>query len=106
MIRATTRYYIDKAIEDELRYALREKPLFHSNHEAYAVFLEEVEELEQEVFALTMSKSDLWRDIRNDDDVTKEKEELLKTIKNLIGEAVQTAAMLEKFSVREGEKNE
>ena len=44
MIRQTTKYFVDKAIEDELHYAVTERPMFHSDHEAWAVLNEELEE--------------------------------------------------------------
>lgn len=108
MIRSTTRYFIDKAIEDEFRYTVRDKPLFSSDHEAYAVLLEEWEELEDEFEHAEMCIGCLWSWIKDEDqdEILAWKQDMHKAIKDLIAEAVQVAAMLEKFSVREGEKNE
>lgn len=105
MIRATTRYFVDKAVEDELRNIIRDKPPYHSNHEAWAILHEEIEELGDEMCDIENGETWLWRHVSEDDEqsLQEEKSLMLKTIKNLIAEAVQVAAVLEKFSVREGE---
>lgn len=105
MIRATTRYFVDKAVEDELRNIIRDKPPYHSNHEAWAILHEEIEEAELEMACLKEEEVWLWNAVTEDDEqgLQDEKSKMLKTIKNLIAEAVQVAAVLEKFSVREGE---
>lgn len=105
MIRATTRYFVDKAIEDELRNIIREKPPYHSNHEAWAILHEEIEELGAEMENIECGETWVWRYVTEDDaqSLQDEKSLMLKVTKNLIAEAVQVAAVLEKFSVREGE---
>lgn len=105
MIRATTRYYVDKAVEDELHYIVRDKPLYHSGHEAYAILMEEWEELADEVWKARDYKDKVWAGVKDesDDKTNKAKADMLSSIKNVISEAVQVAAVLEKFSVRKGE---
>lgn len=108
MIRESTKYLIEKAINDELQFTLHRKPLFHSDHEAYAVLLEEWDELEEEIDHAAMCIDYLWTWIKEEDpdEILAWKQDMHHAIKDLIAEAVQVAAMLEKFSVREGEKNE
>ena len=108
MIRESTKYLIDRAIDDELHYTLHKKPLFHSDHEAYAVLLEEWDELEEEIDHAAMCIDYLWTWIKEEDpdEILAWKQDMHHAIKDLIAEAVQVAAMLEKFSVREGEKHE
>ena len=50
----------------------------------------------------------LWTWVKEEDpdEILAWKQDMHHAIKDLIAEAVQVAAMLEKFSVREGEKNE
>ena len=108
MIREQTRYLIERAIDDELQHILHHKPLFHSNHDAWAILHEEIEELEFEIDNLQSGDTWLWKDVtaENEKGVQEEKAMLLKVIKQLIAEAVQCAAVLEKFSIRKELENE
>ena len=106
MIRAETKHLIDRAVYDEQHYAVTEKPLFHSDHEAWAVLEEEIEEAEIECIAIENWMEDLWVAIKNEEAPYEEVNELIKHAKLLAAEAIQVAAVGEKFFLRKGEKNE
>lgn len=108
MIREQTKYLVERAIDDELQHILHHKPLFNSNHEAWAILHEEEEELAEEMKNIELGEVWIWKAVCEEDErsVQDKKNMMLKVIKNLIYEAVQCAAVLEKFSVRKGEKNE
>lgn len=106
MIREQTKYLVDKAVYDECHHIITEKPLFHSDHEGYAVLLEEVEEVEVELKAIKEALQDTWEHIKVDRPPYKEIEQLKRRAKMLAAEAVQVVAVTDKFFVRKGEKNE
>lgn len=89
-----------KQIEiSELARANEKFPLFASNHEAYAVILEEFEETEEELHRAKISLEVVWNLIK-DDLPTNVLEERFKTGRKTMllcaCEAIQTAAMFEK----------
>lgn len=106
MIREQTKYLVDKAVYDECHHIITEKPLFHSDHEGYAVLLEEVEEAKTELKYLEQDLQDAWASIKADNPPYKEIEQLKRRAKMLAAEAVQVVAVTDKFFVRKGEKNE
>lgn len=57
---------IHNLIEEELAEANKLHPLFGSQHEAYAVIMEEVEELHEEVVAVEGILSEMWGCVRSD----------------------------------------
>lgn len=71
----------------------------HSDHESYAVILEEYEEVKEELQDFTDFMADFWKTVRNDN---KEPEKLWalkdmsKSCYNLIYEAIQLAGVVEK----------
>lgn len=106
MIRQTTKYFVDKAIEDELHYAVTERPMFHSDHEAWAILNEELEEAWIEYMSAEDIHVLMWDAIKADEheEVLKQRDEMLKKIELAIAELVQCAAMLEKFDMRKGKE--
>jgi hypothetical protein len=72
---------------------------FHSNHEAYAVILEEIQEAEQELSNLQGQMRFLWEAIKQDDDqvIKLRIEQMKKRSILLIAESIQTAAMIQKL---------
>ncbi len=106
MIRPEIKHLIEKAIYDEQHHIVTEKPMFHSNHEAWAVLEEEIEEAELECLAIENWIEDVWIAVKNDEDPHEEISELIKHAKLLASEAIQVAAVGEKFFLRKGEKNE
>lgn len=93
---------IDKAIEQELHTANKQHPLFHSTHEGLGVLLEEVEEAltEQEKLCRHFNsfKSAVFDDSFLEKDADFSTLGLMATdAKYLAAEAVQVAAMCQKF---------
>ena len=105
MINDTTKYFIEKAVEDELHHILHKEPLFNSDHEAYAVLLEAFEEMEDEMYKVVGKRVEIWDSIKDCDkeSTRSNKAGMLRAVKGLLDKAVQVTAILEKFSVREGE---
>lgn len=88
---------VNKLVEDE--YALASKDhgaRFHSQHEAYAVIMEEVEEAHEEMHKIGMSLGEFWKKCRSDSDGNQELIELETHAKNTICELIQVAAMAHK----------
>jgi len=104
-MRASVQYYMDKAIEDELRYAMRDKAKFHSDHEAYAILKDEWEQLELDLYAAIHTREEIWNCVKDEDEsgVRENKKLMLKDVRELISKAVEIAGTLERFNVR-GEK--
>ena len=91
---------IDKLIADELETANSKFPAFSSTHEGWAVLKEEAEELEHESTMMKLGMDVLWGIIK-ENHPTKEAAEYATQIRgdavNAIMEAIQVAAMCDKF---------
>lgn len=105
MISGRAKYYIMQAAEEEQDAAIRAHGLFHSDHEAWAVLKEEVQELlelfdEDKIY----SRLDLiWDKIRRDETIGMgDMTEIYNWAKSCAEEAVQVMAMCIKW----GESNE
>ena len=88
---------VRELVKVELDAANERFPQFHSQHEGYAVLLEEVDELGDEVDAIEGHMRDQWSNIRAN-------EASLYAIKSIESravraacEAIQVAAMCQKF---------
>lgn len=90
---------IQKLVNEELEEANRKYPLFHSNHEAYAVIKEEIEECEEDIRKMEMVLSYFWSNTKRD----KNSDNLIKGMKKIAmhaaAEAIQVAAMCDKVSI-------
>ena len=90
---------IHTLIEEELAEANKKHPLFTDAHHAYAVIMEEVEELHEELVAIEGLLSDMWGCVRSDC----KPEWVLKQLKGhaiyAAQEAIQVAAMAQKAIV-------
>lgn len=97
--------YITQAIEAEEDAAIKAHGLFHSDHEAWAVLKEEVEEL-LELFdenKIYVDIDKLWDKVRKDEEITNDDvKEIYYWAKKCAEEAVQVMAMCLKW----GESNE
>lgn len=112
MISETAKYYLTQAAEEEKDAAIRAHGLFHSDHEAWAVLKEEVEELCEcldDENARYLKIDILWDKVRRDkkignDDV----KEIFYWAKSCAEEAVQVMAMVQKWgeSVEQCEQEE
>lgn len=91
---------IKELVQQELNEANEIHPQFHSDHEAWAVIKEEVEECKEALGCLRSYMRVIWRGIREDKDI----DELLtfaqRQAMSLAAEAIQVAAMCEKGLAR------
>jgi hypothetical protein len=88
----------------------KHQPTFNSSHEGFAVLLEELEELKDEIVKIEKLKDSLWEDVKADyywgqkDNLTA----INKNIPSVINEALHVGAMAYKFlkylNAREGDK--
>jgi len=89
---------IAKLIEIELQEAkTKHGDTFHSDHEAYAVLKEEIEECDEESTEMFRHLSKMWKIILCDDSVKESVELIHLTAKYMIIEAAQVAAVCEKY---------
>lgn len=99
---------VELLVQKELKSANKKFPMFHSDHEGYAVLKEEVEEAETDLMNIKDVLSVLWRYIKRNVEVPKKRQaELVKMCAiELAVEAIQVAAMAQKFmdSRKEREK--
>ena len=87
---------IDPLIRGELDRANDKFPQFASSHEGYAVLLEEVEETKEEMSRLEVETKFLWQTVRGNNPFSYA-EDIKRTATNLAAEAIQVAAMAQKF---------
>jgi len=90
---------VELLVEKELKSANEKFPMFASAHEGYAVLLEEVEEAELELVSCKNCLDALWYEVKsNNKDLKKSATLRLKQLaQNLSCEAIQVAAMAQKF---------
>ena len=90
----------------ELAAANERFPQFHSQHEGYAVILEEVEETREQLDAVDRYLSYLWDMVKCDCAAREQVEYMERFAINAACEAIQVAAMCQKFlEMEHGEKN-
>lgn len=94
----TDRKIIEKLVNEELAEANANYPLFHSPHEAYAVLLEETDELVEAVNVVTDNMAKMWDMIRQDGSIAREKEYIYSWAIDAACEAIQCAAMCKKIT--------
>lgn len=87
---------IERLIEKELKDANRNHPPLASDHEAYAVIKEELEETEAELKKLFVYLSSVWHQVKNDTKPTRDYHGMKIAAIRLIQEGIQVAAMCEK----------
>lgn len=89
----TDKKKIASFINKEYDEAIQKHGTFQSDHEAYAVLKEEVEEAGEELDAIDAEMVKMWRAIREDEDVTEIAEVIYQRAISLIQEAAQVAAV-------------
>lgn len=99
---------VEKLVQKELEFANRKFPMFRSDNEGAAVIFEEIEEAEHELKEMQFEFKEMWRSIKLNAGGTAFCDAVLKRSLNLACEAIQVAAMAQKFidSQKEREKSE
>ena len=100
---------VEKLVQKELESANQRFPMFRSDHEASAVILEEIEKAHSEMLDMELNYKSLWQTIKENFINTASYAELIfDDAINLACEAIQVAAMAQKFidSQKEREKSE
>ena len=89
---------VEKLVQKELESANQKFPMFRSDHEGAAVILEEIEECKQEIENLEIQFEALWSHVKADNKMSVITSKRLKlAAANLACEAIQVAAMAQKF---------
>lgn len=89
--------FVEEMIQQELKEANKSHPMFHSDHEAYAVIKEEIEEASFEFVSLENYLGNLWHKVVEDEPNKKRiYDEMKKASIRAIQEAIQVAAMCDK----------
>lgn len=87
---------IEILVNAELARALEKYPLFSSPHEAYAVLLEECDELELEVQAIRNHMEGAWGKVKTDADISNHITAIYRNALYAAAEAIQVAAVCKK----------
>ena len=84
---------------EELQRANMRFPQFASTHEGYAIIKEEIEETEQELIDMKESLKGIWTKTKMNSLIMAKKHsrEMRECALNLAAEAIQVAAMCDKF---------
>ena len=88
---------VEKLVQKELESANQKFPVFHSDYEGAAVICEEIEEAEHELKEMQFEFKEMWRSIKLNTGGTAFCDAVLKRSLNLACEAIQVAAMAQKF---------
>ena len=102
---------VEKLVQKELGSANQRFPLFHSDHEGAAVICEEIQEAEYELECIKDRFQELWRSVKcnmTSEWISKINTVIVNRAQNLACEAIQVAAMAQKFidSQKERERSE
>ena len=99
---------VEKLVQKELESADQRFPMFRSDHEGAAVIFEEIEESKSNQINIELIFSRLWKGIKKDMTDINLMNGLKREAINLACEAIQVAAMAQKFidSQKEREKSE
>ena len=84
--------------------ANEQHPLFASNHEGYAVIHEEMEEARDEILKMEYYDGLLWSDVKEDENVDEDAEEVEKHAVRCACECIQVEAMCRKLKLRKKRK--
>ena len=89
--------HIRNLVEIELAAANERFPQFRSQHEGYAVILEEFDEAKEQLEAAELFLDHMWDNVRHDSPARLSAESLMMFSINAACEAIQVAAMCRKF---------
>jgi hypothetical protein len=90
---------INELVFKELNSANERFPLFTSEHQGYAVIKEEIEEVMDGMNLLLEIFSNAWSGIKKNEPVFEQVRAVKEAAKNVAIEAVQVAAMCEKYNI-------
>ena len=94
---STIKSDVEKLVQKELESANRRFPMFHSDHEGAAVIFEEIQEAENELKNVQEYFKALWESVKQNVDAEWCGESIKIASVNLACEAIQVAAMAQKF---------
>lgn len=83
----------------EMNNANRHFPLFHSQHEGYAIIKEEIEEVMDALNVLLEVFAESWTGIKQNKAVFTEIQTVKSLAENVACEAIQVAAMCDKYDL-------
>ena len=95
---------VRELVKVELSAANERFQQFHSQHEGWAVILEELEETKEQLEAVERFLSYAWNRIKDDVTAREQIDTVALLAENAACEAIQVAAMCKKFLEMEGEK--
>lgn len=98
---------VEKLVQKELESANQRFPMFRSDHEGAAVIFEEIEETESEMRGVNRHFAGAWYSVKHDERI--KAYSYINKLKNraidLSCEAIQVAAMAQKFIDSQEERN-
>lgn len=90
---------ISKLVFKELNNANEHFPLFHTPHEGYGVIKEEIEECADELSMANAALSEAWYWIKHNELAFSQIKQVKEAAEKLACEAVQVAAMCDKYNL-------
>lgn len=97
---------VELLIQKEIESANKMFPLFSSRHEACAVIVEEIQEVEDELEKVNKTFKFIWNITKNDSYGEHEVFRLKNSAVSMAVEAIQVAAMAQKFIDSEKQKTD
>ena len=96
---STIKSDVEKLVQKELGAVNQKFPVFHSDYEGAAVIFEEIEEVESELSGVRRMFAGAWYSIKHDEGIKSCSyiSKLKNRATNLACEAIQVAAMAQKF---------
>lgn len=91
---------VEKLVQKELESANQKFPVFHSDYEGAAVIFDKIQESEYELECIKDRFRELWHDVKcnmTSEWITELNVVLMKRATGLACEAIQVAAMAQKF---------
>ena len=88
---------VRELVKVELSAANERFPQFHSQHEGYAVILEEFDEMKEQAEAAERFLGYMWDRVKHNSPAKSQVENVMLFSENVACEAIQVAAMCKKF---------